>query len=147
MTEYTHNSNVHKNKQTALSKWEKGQVSKTHTYLLCLFAHNSHTLSRPKYQLITYYIHSTHIMPTLIEGPHTVTLPVNKAKSRVVLRPLLHSGRFCIILSKYYEALLPNKSIKYDLISSKYYKKVSCNPKGSSYVNSYISLLEDKKAT
>ena len=80
-------------------------------YVYSLITHR-HTLSRPKYQLITYYIHSTHIMPTLIEGPHTVTLPVNKAKSRVVLRPLLHSGRFCIILSKYYEALLPNKSIK-----------------------------------
>ena len=33
---------MHKNKETTLSKWEKGQVSKTHTYLLCLFAHNSY---------------------------------------------------------------------------------------------------------
>ena len=110
------------------------------TYYDSLITHR-HTLSRPKYQLITYYIQRTHIMPTLIEGPHTVTLPVNKAKSRVVLRPLLHSGRFCIILSKYYEALLPNKFIKYDLISSKYNKKVFCNPKGSSYVKSYTSVF------
>ena len=130
MTEYTHNSNVHKNKETTLSKWEKGQVSKTHRYVPTYYVYLliTHTLSRPKYQLITYYIHSTHIMPTLIEGPHTVTLPVNKAKSRAVLRPLMHSGRFCIILSKYYEGLLPNKSIKYDLISSKYHF-ISCNPK------------------
>ena len=123
-------------------------TSQQNTYLLIMYVYSlithRHTLSRPKYQLITHYIHSTHIMPTLIEGPHTVTLPVNKAKSRVVLRPLLHSGRFCTILSKYYESLLPNKSIKYDLISSKYNKNVSCNPKRSSNVKSYISLLEDK---